>query len=77
MNLKDILDKPKHSIYLNKYEHPNVTLAMAFIKPMGELNPFVRFGYGLNITLYHNKGKSSEPINADTITAKKQVNNNQ
>ena len=36
MNLKDILDQPKQYIYVNKYEHPTVTLAMNFLNPVGE-----------------------------------------
>ena len=44
--LVDILYQAKQSIEANNSEHPTGTLATTFYKPVGEENPYVRFGYG-------------------------------
>ena len=44
-NLKNIFDQSKQSIESNKPEHPTITLATTFHKPVGGTNPYFRLGY--------------------------------
>ena len=43
MKFEEILDQPKQSIDVNKYEQPIVTLVTDFLKPTGKVNPYVLF----------------------------------
>ena len=52
------------------YARPNGTLATTFIKPAGEVNLYVLFGYGPQTILYNNQGKLSGSKKADPINEK-------
>ena len=62
-------------IDINNYEHPTGTLTMNFLKPEGEANTYIRFGYGPQRIFYHNLGQVSVSISADIVNMNKQVNN--
>ena len=55
-NLKNILDQENKSIEANKYEHPTRHITTTFHKPVGEANPYVRFGYGQQKIFTHTQG---------------------
>ena len=44
MDLKDILDKSKQLVYVNKYEKLTDTLDTTFLNPVGGENMYVQFG---------------------------------
>ena len=67
-NLKEILDQSKQLIETNKSEHPTVTLATTYPKPMGEGNPYVRFGYGPLKFCNHTWVQVSVSINNNPIS---------
>ena len=46
MKLKEVLVQLEKSIFVNKYEHPNLTLVTTFLKPAVEANTYLWFGYG-------------------------------
>ena len=52
------------------YERPTGTLATTLLKPVGQANPYVRFGYGPQKMFYNTQGQLSGSINADTINEK-------
>ena len=74
-NLKNILDQENHSIKLDKYEHPTVTIATTLHKPVWGANPYVRFGYVPQTIFEHTWVQLSGSMNNDMINADKQVNN--
>ena len=55
----------------NKSEHPTGTLATSFQKPLGEANPYVRFGYGPLKNFNHTQRQVVVSINPDPINTKK------
>ena len=67
----DILDQVKQSIEANKSEHPTVTLAMTFHKPVGEANMYVWFEEGPQKIYNHTRGQVSGSTNAEPINTKK------
>ena len=74
-NLREIFDKSKQSIEVNKSEHPTVTLDMNFQKPAGESKTYVRFGYSPRKIFLRTRGQVSGSMNADPIHENQRVNN--
>ena len=74
-NLKEVLYQINKSIESNKSEQPTVTLTLTFHKPVGEENPYIRFGYGPHKNFNHTRGQVSGSMNSDLINANKQVKN--
>ena len=74
---KDILDQEKQSIDVNKYKHPNGTLATTFHKPSGGETLYVQFVYTSQKICNHIWRKVSGSMSSDTINAKKQFTNQQ
>ena len=75
MNLRDILNQSKESTNFNKYEHPNITPATAFLKPAGEANISVRFGMSLRKVSITPEDKYQGKFMLIRSTLKKKVNN--
>ena len=77
MNFRKVSDQSIQSIYGNKYDQPTVNLTMTFLKPAGEENLYVQFGYALQTICYQIQGHVSGSMNSDMINENKQVNNQQ
>ena len=77
MNFRKVSDQSIQSIYGNNYDQPTVNLTMTFLKPAGEANLYVQFGYALQTICYQIQGHVSGSMNSDMINENKQVNNQQ
>ena len=74
-NLKDTLYKSKKMININNQLHPTVALDMAFLKPLGEANPYVWFLYIPQKKFNNIQGQVLLSMNSDLINSNKLVKN--
>ena len=69
--MEEILDKSKQSIKINKYEHSTGIINMTNLKPTGEANMYIQFGYDLQTIFYHTQWQFYVSMNADPTNSNK------
>ena len=77
MDLHNILDQSKQSIYVNKNEHPTGTLATTFLNPARGSNPYFPFVYISQKIFNHTQRQVLGSMNSYPENYNKQVKTQQ